>query len=117
MSSVERLCKLIQEHDKPWRDFEAMYIVLEDLNRNNGEAAKLLGCSPATVSKWKGELEIGSRVLIDKEEVSLECVRCERPETPPHPNNDLCDDCLDYIREEDSPYEWGREYPQKVRKA
>lgn len=112
---IQRLKQIIEEEDKPYKNEEALEIGLEKLELNQSKLAEMMGCSAPTVSNWYNKLDVGQ----DKDESEdlnegSECQRCGREKTPDNPRNGMCDDCLDYVREQDSNGSYDREYPEAV---
>lgn len=112
---IARLEELIEEHDKPWRNEEAMNLILEVLDKNQKVAAEALGCSSATISTWREKLNIGEGERVREEQKGGGiCVRCEENETPDNPQNDLCNECIDRVRSQSSSLEVNADFSPEV---
>lgn len=109
-----RLKALIEKEEKPWTNEEALEISLEELELNQSEVADRMGCSTPTISNWKNKLKIGEKERNGKTNEGVECVRCGENDTPDNPHNELCNECLDYVRDEDSGFESKKDYSKEV---
>jgi hypothetical protein len=115
---IQKLNQIIEEEDKPYKNEEALELGLEKLDLNQSKLAEMMGCSAPTISNWYNKLEVGEE---EDETENLnegdECCRCGREQTPDNEGNEMCDDCIDYVRENDSNMEYERDYPKEVVEA
>jgi hypothetical protein len=113
---MERLSEIISEKERPWRVREALEILLTEnrLNREYDEAADILGCSGSTVRKWEDDLQVGVPMPRQEFGGGKICRRCGENETPQNPRNDLCNECIDYVRAQNSGTEWEITFSEAV---
>lgn len=113
---LQRLEEIVEEKDKPYKSAEALRIALEDLDLNQSKVAEIMDCSTPTISNWYNKLDIESEIDTSDESQNDgdECIRCGRETTPNNELNNMCNDCLDYVREKDSNKDWNRDYPKEV---
>jgi len=113
---LARLKEIIQEEDKPYKNEEALTIALVEKDMNQDTVAEMMDCSAPTISNWKNKLDIGEDKNMERgvDDTGDICVRCETNETPDQPYNNICDECLDYVRQEDSKFDWDIEFSDAV---
>lgn len=97
-----RLEALIKELDQPWRSEEALEIAIVELDQNQKPTAKQFGCSTPTISNWVDKLNIGETRVREEQGGGNVCVRCDENETVAGAGNDMCNECITYVRAKDS---------------
>lgn len=97
-SATQRLAELVDEHEEPWKEKEALQITLNELDRDQSVAGQLLGCSGSNISYWKDKLNVGAEEVVQEHTGGEVCRRCGVNETPDNAGNDMCNPCLDYVR-------------------
>ena len=69
------------------------------------------------VTKRHDKLDVGVPMPRQKFENGKLCVRCEENTTPPNEMNNMCNECIDFVRAQRSKNEWSREFSKEVREA
>lgn len=112
----QRFERLIVEVKRPWQDRYIMYLGIIVLDHDQKDVAEYMDCSPTTVSNWTNKHNYRKEKATLESEGAI-CVRCEENPTPTPPANDVCNECIDYVREQDSEFSTGRNFSQSVQEA